>query len=191
MTAARYFDLVREMKDHAYNHRLRLVESARERGIKPTAQLFATTVPTVRKWLRHFQQHGLIQKRRSASASAVFAWRIQQHLDRYGVSLRDLVWQTDNGGEFKGDFSKTLGDSQRVRIPPAAHTYQSDVETVHRLEEDEFFDLEDFSSRGDFLAKAHTYQLYFNLVRPNSRKENQRPRQIIERPAPRSPLQLC
>src|SRR2546425_2044070 len=318
-TFARYFDLVREMKN-AYNHRLRLVESAKQRGIKPTARLFATTVPTVRKWLRRFQQHGpsgllehsrarhhqhhktpatleaqlvelrktlqhfgarrlirefdlpighgaleriwrehgLMEKRRrkyqrkqdlahikaswalfqqisadtkdlddiphywlqaqrlhlpviqytardvrsgllfwafaqqrSASASAVFASRIQQHLDRYGISLRDLVWQTDNGGEFKGDFPKALGDSQHVRIPPAAHTYQSDVETVHRLEEDEFFDLENFASRGDFLAKVHTYQLYFNLVRPNSHKENQSPWQIIERLAPRSPLQLC
>src|ERR1700719_2745672 len=56
-TSARYFDLVREMKD-AYNHRLRLVESAKQRGIKPTARLFATTVPTVRKWLRRFQQRG-------------------------------------------------------------------------------------------------------------------------------------
>lgn len=318
-TPVRYFDLVREMKD-AYNHRLRLVESAKQRGIKPTARLFATTVPTVRKWLRRYQQrgpsgllplsrarhhqpqktpanteaqlvalrktlptfgsrrlirefdlpighkaleriwreHGLLKKRRrkyqrkqdlahikarwalfqqisadtkdlddiprywqqaqrlhlpvvqytareirsgllfwsfaqarSASASAVFAARIQQHLHRYGVSLRDLVWQTDNGGEFKGDFPKALGDSQHVRIPPAAHTYQSDVETVHRLEEDEFFDLEDFSSRGEFLAKVHTYQLYFNLARPNSHKENQSPWQIIERLAPRSPLQLC
>jgi len=44
--------------------------------------------------------------------------RIQQHLDRYGISLRDLVWQTDNGGEFKGDFPKALGDSQHVRIRP-------------------------------------------------------------------------
>jgi hypothetical protein len=78
-----------------------------------------------------------------------------------------------------------------VLIPPAAHTYQSDVETVHRLEEDEFFDLEQFSSRGDFLAKVHTYQLYFNLVRPNSHKENQSPWQIIERLAPRSPIKLC
>lgn len=317
--AARYFDLVREMKS-PYNHRLRLVESAKQRGIKPTARLFSTTTSTVRKWLRRFQQHGpsglcersrarhrqahktpaarearlvelrktlptfgarrlirefdlrighnaleriwhahgLIEKRRrkyqrkqdlarikafwalfqqisadtkdlddiprywrqaqqlglptvqytarevrsgllfwafaqarSASASALFAARIQQHLDRYGISLRDLVWQTDNGGEFKGDFPKALGDSQHVRIPPAAHTYQSDVETVHRLEEDEFFDLEDFSSRGEFLAKVHTYQLYFNLVRPNSHKENQSPWQIIERLAPRSPLQLC
>jgi transposase len=317
--AAGYFDLVREMKD-PYNHRLRLVESAQRMGIKPTARLFATTVPTVRKWLRRFAQHGpcgllehsrarhqqphktppnvqaqvlelrktlptfgsrrlirefdlrighnaldriwrehgLLKKRRrkyqrkqdlahskaqwalfqqisadtkdlddiprywqqaqrlhlpvvqytareirsgllfwafaqarSAAASAVFAARIQQHLDRYGVSLRDLVWQTDNGGEFKGHFPKALGDSQHVRIPPAAHTYQSDVETVHRLEEDEFFDLEDFSSRGEFLAKVHTYQLYFNLARPNSHKENQSPWQIIERLAPRSPLELC
>ncbi len=318
-SAARYFDLVREMKD-AYNHRLRLVEHAKRCGIKPTARLFATTVPTVRKWLRRYQQqgpsglleqsrrrhrqphktpptieaqlvelrktlptfgsrrlirefdlrighgaleriwheHGLIEKRRrkyqrkqdlahikacwalfqqisadtkdlddiprywlqaqrlglptiqytareirsgllflafakqrTAAASSVFASRIQQHLDRYGISLRDLVWQTDNGGEFKGNFPKALGESQHVRIPPAAHTYQSDVETVHRLEEDEFFDLEDFSSRGDFLAKVHTYQLYFNLVRPNSHKENQSPWQIIERLAPRSPLELC
>lgn len=130
-------------------------------------------------------------EQRRASASAVFAARIQQHLARYGVSLRDLVWQTDNGGEFQGAFPQALGDSQHVRIPPAAHTYQSDVETVHRIEEDEFFDLEDFSSRGDFLAKAHTYQLYFNLVRPNCHKENLSPWQIIERLAPRSPLELC
>src|SRR4029077_14144363 len=55
--SARYFDLVREMKN-AYNHRLRLVESAQQRGIKPTGRLFATTVPTRRKWLRRFQQQG-------------------------------------------------------------------------------------------------------------------------------------
>jgi len=319
ITPARYFDLVRDMK-HPYDHRLRLVESAKQRGIKATARLFATTVPTVRKWLRRFQQHGpsgliehsrarlhqphktpptveaqlvelrkilptfgsrrlkrefdlpvghsamervwrahgLMKKRRrkyqrkhdlaqikaqwsvfqqisadtkdlddiphywpqaqalglpaiqytardvrsgllfwafaekrSASASAVFASRIQQHLHRYGISLRDLAWQTDNGGEFKGDFPAALGDSQHVRIPPAAHTFQSDVETVHRLEEDEFFDLEFFQSRGDFLAKVHTYQLYFNLARPNSHKEFQTPWQIIQRLDPRSPLQLC
>ncbi len=56
MTAP-YFSLIREMRD-AYNHRLRLVESARHRGIKPTARLFQTTVPTVRKWLRRYQQQG-------------------------------------------------------------------------------------------------------------------------------------
>jgi hypothetical protein len=59
------------------------------------------------------------------------------------------------------------------------------------FEEDEFFDLEEFASRGDFLARVHPYQLYFNLVRPNSHKENQSPWQIIERLAPRSPRELC
>ncbi len=325
---ARYFDVIREMKD-AYNHRLRLVQYARQHGIKPAARAAATTVPTVRKWLRRFQQQGLsglqehsraphrqprrtppelerqvlelrrklptfgarrlirefdlplshgaleriwrghdllaprrkkyqrkqdlaavkatwrlfqqisadtkdlddiphfwpqaqlhdlpaiqytarevrsglvflaFAQRRTAAASEVFAARIQRHLDRYGISLRDLVWQTDNGGEFVGretphgpraGFPAALGDSQHVRIPPAAHTYQSDVETVHRLVEDEFFDLETFTSRGDFLAKAHTYQLYFNLVRPNSHKENLSPWQIIQHLAPRAPLELC
>ncbi len=62
---------------------------------------------------------------------------------------------------------------------------------MHRLVEDEFFDLESFTSRGEFLAKAQTYQLYFNLARPNSHKENQTPWQIIQRLAPRSPLELC
>jgi len=312
------------MKD-PYNHRLRLVQSARQHGIKPTARLFQTTVPTIRKWLRRYQQqgprgllelsraphhqpgktsleieqqvvalrqqlstfgarrlirefdlplshraleriwrqHGLLHKRRrkyqrkqdlarikatwrvfqqisadtkdlndipyywpqaqafdlpaveytardvrsgllfwafaqrpSASASAVFAARIQ----RCGVCLRDLLWQTDNGSEFIGSYDRqgrrtgfpaALGDSQHVRIPPAAHTFQSDVETVHRLLEDEFFDLESFSGRGDFLAKARTYQLYFNLVRPNSHKQNLSPWQIVAQLQPRSPLQLC
>ena len=56
---------------------------------------------------------------------------------------------------------------------------------------DEFFELESFSSRGDFLAEVHTYQFYFNLARPNSHKENLTPWQIIERLTPRSPLDLC
>src|SRR5260370_36806472 len=240
---ARYFDLIREMRD-AYNHRLRLVHSARQRGLKPTARLFATTVPTVRKWLRRYNQqgpsglveqsraphhqphktspaiqqqvvalrqqlptfgarrlicefdlplshraleriwraHGLLKKRRrkyqrkqdlahikaqwalfqqisadtkdlddipqywlqaqrlalppiqytarevrsgmlfwafaekrSAAASAVFAARIQQLVDRCGISLRDLLWQTDNGDEFKGIFPKAPRGRQHVR----------------------------------------------------------------------------
>ncbi len=39
-------DLIREMRD-AHNHRLRMVQHARQHGIKPTARAFATRVPTV------------------------------------------------------------------------------------------------------------------------------------------------
>jgi len=60
-------------------------------------------------------------------------------------------------------------------IPPAAHTFQSDVETVHNLVEMEFYELENFEGRADFLNKAASYQLFFNLTRPNSYKENKTP----------------
>jgi hypothetical protein len=153
-------------------------------------QLRLPVIPYTAREVRSGLLFWAFAEKRSAAASAVFASRIPQLLERCGISLRDLVWQTDNGGEFKGDFPKALGDCQHLRIPPAAHTYPSDVETVPRLEEDEFFDLEEFRTRGEFLANVHTYQLYFNLVRPNSHKENLSPWQIIERLAPRSPLEL-
>jgi transposase len=140
--------------------------------------------------------------RRSAQASTLFAQRVQVHLARCGVNLRDLTWQTDNGAEFIGEqqpdgsrshFPAAVSyfGSQHERIPPAAHTYQSDVETVHRLIEDEFFDLETFQNRADFLAKVSLYQLYFNLARPNSHKGSLTPWQIIQQLAPRLPLDLC
>lgn len=59
------------------------------------------------------------------------------------------------------------------------------------MEEDEFFDLETFSSGGVLLAKTHAYQLYFNLVGRNAHKENQSSWQITQRLAPRSPPDLC
>ena len=327
---ARYFDLVREMKD-AYNHRLRLVDYARQHGIKAAARAFQAALPTVRKWLRRYQKDGpsglqelsraphrqarqtgpeleqrvvelrralptfgarrlirefdlslshgaleriwrakgLIHRRRrkyqkkqdlaarkatwrlfqqisadtkdlddlpaywpqaqlhrlpfiqytarevrsgllflafaqhrTKGASELFAQRIPTHLLRCGIDLPNLAWQTDNGGEFIGalqpdgsrdGFPSAIAffGSQHQRIPPGAHTYQSDVETVHRLIEDEFFEIESFSSRSDFLAKASLYQLYFNLARPNSHKQNLSPWQIVQNLNPRLPLQLC
>ena len=56
-TPASYFDLIREMKD-AYTHRLRVVDYARRHGIRAAARAFRTTIPTVRQWLRRYQQEG-------------------------------------------------------------------------------------------------------------------------------------
>jgi transposase len=166
----------------------------RARGL-PLIQYTAREVRSGLQFLA-FAQH------RSPGASALFAYRLQSHLAACGLDLANLVWQTDNGGEFIGErqpdgsrsgFPRavTFFGSQHQRIPPAAHTYQSDVETVHRLIEDEFYDLETFRSRRDFLAKACVYQLYFNLVRPNSHKGNLSPWQIVQQLAPRLPLKLC
>jgi transposase len=168
-------------------------------------QMKARGLPTVQYTAREVRtglQFLAFASRRSAQASELFARRIQLHLQRCGVDLQALTWQTDNGSEFIGELQPdgsrshfpaavTYFGSQHVRIPPAAHTYQSDVETVHRLIEDEFFDLESFSGRADFLAKASLYQLYFNLARPNSHKRGLTPWQIIHQLAPRLPLDLC
>ena len=140
--------------------------------------------------------------RRSAAASPLFAQRIQSRLSRCGVALGHLTGQTDNGGQFIGQLQpdgsrshfpaavRSFG-SPHERIPPAAHTDQSDVETVHRLIEDEFYDLESFPSRAEFPAQASLYRLYCNLARPNSHKEYKTPWQIVQQLDPRLPLTLC
>lgn len=128
----------------------------------------------------------------SLLASIHFVKRIIEHLIQnnafYGGSTR---WQTDNGSEFIGamkakdvsEFTKMIesfeGHSHR-QIPPGAHRFQSDVETVHDRIEDEFYCLETFKSRKDFLRKATTYQDYFNLARKNYSKGKKTPMDILE-----------
>ena len=69
-------------------------------------------------------------------------------------------------------------------IYPGAHRMQADVETIHNLMELEFYEIEDFKNRNDFMAKATTYQLFFNLHRPNSYKEYKTPWQLAQEKKP-------
>jgi transposase len=85
-----YFDLIPEMKS-AYNHRLRSVASARGRGIKPTARLFATTVPTVRKWLRRYQQQGPAGLLELSLAPHHQPRRTPAYIQRQVVALRQTL----------------------------------------------------------------------------------------------------
>ena len=59
---------------------------------------------------------------------------------------------------------------QDKTIPPGAKTYQSDVESSHRVIEDEFYALEYFYGFKDFIDKAYKYQKYFNFERMNNYK---------------------
>src|SRR5258708_26302973 len=87
---ARYFDLVREMKN-AYNHRLRLVEAVRERGIKPTARLFATSALTVRKWWRRYQQHGPSGLKEHSRAPHHHPQKTPPAIEEQGLALRQKL----------------------------------------------------------------------------------------------------
>jgi len=127
----------------------------------------------------------------SKSYTTLLAERVSAHLAWHGVDLHRVVWQTDNGSEFLENKQhrglptavRALGSDHRY-IPPKAYTWQSDVETVHRLVQDEFFDRESFRSPAEFWAKATTYWHYFNLARLNRGKEWQSPHQILRRHAP-------
>jgi transposase len=90
MAAVRYFDLVREMRD-AYNHRLRLVQSARAIGVKPTARLFATTVPTVRKWLRRYQLQGRSGLREHSRAPHACPHKTSPAVEQQVIALRQKL----------------------------------------------------------------------------------------------------
>jgi transposase len=128
---------------------------------------------------------------RSKSYAVLLAERLSAHLAWHGVDLAGVEWQTDNGSEFLEDAHarglpstvRALGSGHHY-IPPKAHTWQSDVETVHRLQEDEFFDREDFATRAEFWAKVTSYWHYFNLARPNRNKEWQTPLQILRQRDP-------
>lgn len=128
---------------------------------------------------------------RSLTYSELFAKKIKQHLLSCNVNLNNSIWQSDNGSEFIGSwhaknksiFTKIIEDNSpngiHQTIPPGAHRWQADVETVHRLIEDEFFEIEKFASKNDFKQKTTAYQYFFNVVRPNSYKDNKAPLDII------------
>ena len=126
----------------------------------------------------------------SLNYSTLFAETLIPHLMRCGVDLSNCRVQTDNGSEFIGNWTARQDSSftkaiQKIglvhwTIPPAAHTYQADVETVHRLIEDEFYEVESFSSQREFLQKAFAYQLWFNVARKNSYKKNKTPWDILQ-----------
>ena len=130
---------------------------------------------------------------KSTTNVGIFASYLIEHLKRHGIRLRKkITFQNDNGSEFIGNVKKKgksiyeeilARESDMIineRIPPARPTYNSDVETFHKLIEDEFYDVEKIDSNLDLLKKAYCYQLFFNYLRKNRGKENQTPIEILK-----------
>src|SRR3990170_919332 len=61
-------------------------------------------------------------QRRTKGASQLFAERIQTHLQRCGIDLPNLAWQTDNGSEFIGELQP---DGSRDGFPRAVTSFGS------------------------------------------------------------------
>lgn len=156
----------------------------------PRYQFTARLVPEGALWLAYSHAN-------DSTYALLFADRLLACFQRHGVKLADLVVQTDNGSEFGGTWNrKSLPPftalverkwkcRQHRFNPPHRSTYNSDVESIHGHMEPEFYELERFSGRpADLLAKAWTYQLYFNLLRPNSNKGDRTPASLCAQRAP-------
>ena len=132
---------------------------------------------------------------RSLTYARLFAKYLNRELQKRGADLSKTRRQTDNGSEYIGSWQtkdssaytkeiETVSGQIHVTIFPGAHTFQADVETVHNLIEMEFYEIETFKNREDFLNKAYSYQLFFNLERPNTYKENKTPWQLAKEKNP-------
>lgn len=158
----------------------------------PTYQYTAREVTTGALFLSYADELSL-------TYANLFAQRITAHLKAHKVDMTKVTFQTDNGSEFIGSwqakqksaFTKTIESSKanHIRIPPGAHTFQADVETVHSLMETEFY-IERFYSKKNFLDKAATYQQFFNYVRKNSYKENKTPYELAQQKNPKATLDI-
>lgn len=106
----------------------------------------------------------------------------------------EMTVQTDNGVEFSGttrkhennQFRKTLKlfNVNNCYIPPGHCNANADVESIHHTVEEEFYNLTSFSSRSDFLIKAESYRLFYNLQRPNFSKKAKTPWLITQEDHP-------
>ncbi len=115
------------------------------------------------------------------------------HLKSYGIDSKEITIkiQTDNGTEFIGSAKKrsaTRSEFQEFldkpgveheQIPPGCCWMQSDVETYHRIIEDEFYDIESYRDEEEFMGKAYAYLLYFNYARKNRNRQNRAPVEIL------------
>lgn len=132
---------------------------------------------------------------RSLIHSRLFAIYINHYLKKFNVLPPSCVRQTDNGSEYIGSWNikgsssytkaiEALEGQYHRTIFPGAHRMQSDVETIHNLMEMEFYEIEQFLNRFDFMTKAACYQLFFNLHRPNSYKEHKTPWELAQEKNP-------
>lgn len=132
---------------------------------------------------------------KSLTYATLFADYIQNHFLNHHIDLSNTTRQTDNGSEYIGSWNakkdsaftkaiQSIPGQIHKTIPVRAHRYQADVETVHDIIERDFFEIESFSSRQDFFNKVYSYQLFFNLQRPNSYKEFKTPYQLIKEKMP-------
>ena len=164
---------------------------------------YLTDIPEIRGDLRYYKlpkyqitardyktgyQHIGFSYEKTTTATGIYIDYLCRKLENAGVDVSKITFQTDNGREFVSNSKNKLSLFEEIitkkykakhrRIPPASPTYNSDVETVHNLIEDEFYKVESFQSKQDMILKTFAYLIYFNNFRKNRNRENRTPKDI-------------
>ena len=152
----------------------------------PKYEITARDVKTGATWI-------CLSDTKESINTASFIAMLMEHFQKHGFDIKNINIQTDNGREFHNRAGEALSSFDKVlekyqvnqhRIPPAAPTFNSDVETFHRLCEDEFYSIERYSGLDDMLKQTYTYMIDFNYLRTNSYKENKTPYQLLKEDYP-------
>ncbi len=147
----------------------------------PTFQYTIVEVRVGAIYLAFADEFGVLQSR------AVIV-RFLRHLEMHDIPLRDVLIQTDGGGEFEGTHvvKKPDGFTRSIesfgaehRAVPGRPNAQAEAESLHSRIEPEFFDIEDFASPLDFWQKIATWQNWYNLQRKNSSRDWRSPAQNL------------
>jgi len=141
-------------------------------------------------------------RRNTATNAAIFATYLLDHLKTHGFDVQNIEIQTDNGSEFNAQGKKRKAETEfeyvikeiysasLTHIPPASPTFNSDVETFHRLVEDEFYAIEPVTDLEDLRCKASTYMIEFNYLRKNQYKDHKTPLDLAREEYPDFRLNL-
>ncbi len=153
-----------------------------QQGFVPKYQYTFREVVSGLMFIAYTNEYGMLE-------SCMFIETVLAHLKACGVELKGCRCQTDNGSEFIGAWNKK-GDSEFTKalekfgvehhtIPAGAHSWQSDVETVHSTIEIHFYDNETYQNHSEFMKKASSYVLFYNSLNKNRSKNKQTPWEII------------
>lgn len=108
--------------------------------------------------------------------SSMFVSYLLGYLKELNVDINKIRIQTDNGSEFIGNVNslkdsafteliENIFKSKHKLIPPSSPTYNSDVETFHKIIQEEFLKVEKFKDLNEFMAKSFGYQIFYNFER--------------------------
>ena len=127
----------------------------------------------------------------SANVLSNAVFRFLSHLKKWNIPTDNLKLQSDNDPAMIGgakarerslftQITEDVFQAEHLRIPKGACWKQSYIESYNWTCELEFYSVEKFKSLKDFLSKAFTYQLIYNLLRPQAGLDNQTPYQVAK-----------